>query len=32
MEVALDIKSQILDLVEKYAQEKYKPQAFVPGH
>lgn len=31
MEVALDIKSQILELVEKYAQEKYKPQSFVPG-
>lgn len=31
MEVAVDIKSQILELVEKYAQEKYRPQAFVPG-
>lgn len=31
MEVALDIKTQILDLVEKYAQEKYAPKEFVPG-
>lgn len=31
MEVALDIKTQILDLVEKYAEEKYAPKEFVPG-
>lgn len=31
MEVALDIKTQILDLVEKYAKEKYAPKEFVPG-
>lgn len=31
MEVALNIKTQILELVEKYAEEKYAPQPFVPG-
>lgn len=31
MEVALDLRTQILELVDKYAQEKYSPREFVPG-
>ncbi|WP_100627193.1 lipopolysaccharide biosynthesis protein RfbH [Algoriphagus formosus] len=31
MEVSLDLRTQILELVDKYAQEKYAPKDFVPG-
>lgn len=31
MEVQLDIRSQIVELVEKFAAEKYAPKDFIPG-